>query len=106
MTEWEDQGERLTIPAPALEELLRSGDRRGGRFLERSLLLARRLEGLPLDAASAAEAARLGGEGDRRGDSPGSLELLIAAIIRLHREVLVTRDRDFTRVPGVQIETY
>ncbi len=104
--EWEGQAEALTIPAPALAEFLRSGYRRGGRLLERSLALTRRLEVLPLEAETAEDAARLGGELDRQGRSVGNLDLLIATIVRKHRAVLVTRDHDFQRIPGLHLETY
>ncbi len=103
---WEDQQELLAIPAPALAEFLRFGYRRGGRLLERSLALTRRLEVLALDGDMAEEAARLGGELDRRGTPVGNIDLLIASISRRHRAMLVTRDHDFQRIPGLQIETY
>ena len=104
--EWESQQELLTIPAPALAEFLRSGYRRGGRLLERSLALTRRLEVLPLEADTADDAARLGGELDRKGVAVGNLDLLIAAIVRKYRAILVTRDQDFQRIPGLHLETY
>ena len=104
--EWESQQELLTVPAPALAEFLRSGYRRGGRLLERSLALTRRLEVLPLEAETADDAARLGGELDRKGVTIGNLDLLIAAIVRKYRTILVTRDQDFQRVPGLHLETY
>ncbi|MCI4341684.1 MAG: PIN domain-containing protein [Thermoplasmata archaeon] len=105
-TEWESEAEQLTITAPALAEFLRAGYRRGGRLLDRSLTLSRRLGVLPLDEESAEEAARLGGECDRRGASMGNLDLLVAAIVRKNRGVLVTRDRDFQQIPGLHLETY
>ena len=104
--EWEGQQERLAIPAPALAEFLRSGYRRGGRLLEQSLTLTRRLEVLPLEGDTAEDAARLGGDLDRRGLPVGNLDLLIAAIARRHRAILVTRDQDFQRIPGLHLETY
>ncbi|HTT44651.1 MAG TPA: type II toxin-antitoxin system VapC family toxin, partial [Thermoplasmata archaeon] len=73
---------------------------------EKSLVMIRRLEVLPLDGETAEEAARLGGELDRRGLAIGNLDLLIAAIVRTNRSILVTRDRDFQRIPGLQLETY
>jgi predicted nucleic acid-binding protein len=104
--EWESQQEPLAIPAPALAEFLRAGYRQGGRFLERSLTLARRLPVLSLEEEAAEEAARLGGELDRRGLAVGNLDLLIAAVVRKNRGVLVTRDRGFQRIPGLHLETY
>lgn len=103
---WRSDKERLTIPAPALAEFLRSGYRQGGKVLDRSLALIRRLEVLPLDGATAEEAARIGGELDRAGLAVANLDLLIAAIVRQHRAILVTRDRDFQRIPGLHLETY
>jgi tRNA(fMet)-specific endonuclease VapC len=104
--EWENQKELLAIPAPAFTEFLRSGYRRGGRLLERSLTLTRRLEVLPLEGDSAEDAARLGGALDQRGLSVANIDLLIAAIARKHHAILVTRDEDFQRVPGLHLETY
>jgi tRNA(fMet)-specific endonuclease VapC len=104
--DWEAHREILAIPAPALTEFLRSGYRRGGRLLERSLTLTRRLEVLPLEGDAAEDAARLGGELDQRGRSVANLDLLIAAITRKHHAVLVTRDQDFQRIPALHLETY
>ncbi len=104
--DWEASQEQITIPAPVLAEFLRAGYRKGGPFLEKSLALTRRLEILPLDADAADEAARLGGECDRRGTPVGNLDLLIAAIVRRNRGILVTRDRDFQRIPGLHLESY
>lgn len=104
--EWESQQEPLTIPAPALAEFLRAAYRQGGRFLERSLTLARRLPALPLEREAADEAAGLGGALHRRGLAVGNLDLLIAAVVRKNRGILVTRDRAFQRIPGLHLETY
>ena len=104
--EWEHGQEVLSIPAPALTEFLRPGYRRGGRFLDRCSALTGRQEVLPLERESAEEAARIGGELDKRGRAIGNLDLLIAAITRRHRATLVTRDHDFQRIPGLLIETY
>jgi tRNA(fMet)-specific endonuclease VapC len=104
--EWESLHEHLTIPAPAMAEFLRAGYRRGGRFLDRSLALTHRLEVLPLEADDPEEAARLGAECDRRGEPVGNVDLLIAAIIRKRAGVLVSRDRDFQRIPGLHLESY
>jgi tRNA(fMet)-specific endonuclease VapC len=104
--EWESTSEPLSIAAPAYAEFLRAGYRRGGRFLERSLALGTQLEMLPVDGPAADDAARLGAECDRRGAAIADLDLLIAAVVRRRGAILVTRDSDFARVPGLQIETY
>jgi predicted nucleic acid-binding protein len=104
--EWEATGESLSIAAPVYAEFLRAGYRRGGRFLERSLAFVSQLEMLSIDGAVADEAARLGAECDHRGTSLANTDLLIAAVVRRHGGTLVTRDGDFARVPGLQVETY
>ena len=78
----------------------------GGRSLERSLTLARRLPALPLEEEAADEAARFGEGLGRRGLAVGNLDLLIAAVVRRNRGILVTRDRAFQRIPGLHLETY
>ena len=104
--DWEHHQELLAIPTPALTEFLRSDYHHGGRRLERSLTLTRRLEVLPLVDDAAEDAARLGGDLDRRGLSVGNLDLLIAAVTRTYHAILVTRDQDLQRIPGLHLETY
>ncbi|MEK6988074.1 MAG: type II toxin-antitoxin system VapC family toxin [Candidatus Thermoplasmatota archaeon] len=67
---------------------------------------SRLMEFLEVDAAVAGEAGRLGAELLRRGQGLPTTDLLIAAAARLHGHVLVTRDTDFQRVPGLAIEGY
>lgn len=40
----------------------------------------------------------------RKGRTLSPADLLIAALVRYHRGVLVTRDRDFSDVPGLAVE--
>ena len=103
--EWEGGREHTTVPAPVLAEFLRAGYQTGGRFLDRSLTLVRRLEVLPLDAEAADEAGRLSGECDWRGEPVGNLDLLIAGIVRKRDGILVSRGRDFQRIPGLHLES-
>lgn len=41
-----------------------------------------------------------------KGDPIGDLDVLIAVITLCHDGVLVTRDRHFSRIPGLQVLTY
>lgn len=100
------EGERLAIAAPALTEVLVGAFRQGGRRLAQSLDFVAQLEVLGVNEDIALEAARVGGECLRRGEAVGTTDLLIAATAKQHRAHLVSRDRDFARVPGLILETY
>ena len=102
----DESRERLAIPAPALTEFLTGACAQGGRRLDQALKLASRLEVLPVSGDVAMEAARLGGQAIRGGTPIGTIDLLIAALSRMHRLPLVTRDGDFVAVPGLVIQTY
>ena len=99
-------GERLAIPAPALTEFLVGAFHQGGRRLAQALEFVSELEVLDVTEPISVDAARLGGECSRRGDAVGTLDLLIAATAKHHHAHLLSRDRDFARVPGVMLETY
>jgi predicted nucleic acid-binding protein len=106
MKEIESLGEQATIAAPALTEILTGAHFKGGPVLTDTLDLVSRLEVLEVDAQVASEAGRLGGELLRRGESLPTTDLLIAAASRLRQQVLVTRDSDFRRIPGLAVEGY
>lgn len=99
-------GERLAIPAPALTEFLVGAFHQGGRRLAQALEFVSELEVLDVTEPISVDAARLGGECSRRGDAVATLDLLIAATAKHHHAHLLSRDRDFARVPGVTLETY
>ncbi len=106
MKEIEALGEQVSVAAPSLTEVLISAHFKGGALLGETLDLASRLEVLPIDDPVAAEAGRLGAELLRRGHSLPTTDLLIAAAARLHQHILVTRDEDFQRIPGLAVEGY
>ncbi len=99
-------GERLAIPAPALTEFLVGAFHQGGRRLSQVLEFVSELEVLDVTEPIAVDAARLGGECSRRGESVGTLDLLIASTAKHHHAPLLSRDRDFARVPGLTLDTY
>ena len=106
MREIETLGEPVSMAAPCLTELLLGAHFKGGALLRDTLDLVSRLDVLEVDAAVAGEAGRLGAELLRRGQGLPTTDLLIAATARLHGHVLVTRDTDFHRIPGLAIEGY
>lgn len=99
-------GERLAIPAPALTEFLVGAFHQGGRRLSEALAFISELEVLETTEPISIDAARLGGECSRRGHPVGSLDLLIAATAKHHHAPLLSRDKDFTQVPNLTLETY
>ena len=105
-TEFDKAGERLSIAAPAMAEVLMGAHFRGGTYLRRALELLAGIDVIPAGAEVAAEAGELGAELLRRGVRPAAADLLIAASARLHGKILVTRDRGFSRIPGLAVETY
>lgn len=99
-------GERLAIPAPALTEFLVGAFHQGGRRLSEALAFVSELEVLETTETISIAAAKLGGECSRRGQPVGSLDLLIAATANHHHAPLLSRDKDFARIPNLTLETY
>ncbi len=106
MREIESLGEPVSLAAPSLTELLLGAHFKGGALLRDTLDVVSRLDLLEIDAAVAGEAGRLGAELLRRGQGLPTTDLLIGAAARLHGSVLVTRDTDFARIPGLAVEGY
>ncbi|HEV2316552.1 MAG TPA: type II toxin-antitoxin system VapC family toxin [Thermoplasmata archaeon] len=104
--ELDDSDEHLTIAAPALLEVLEGGYRRGGRYLERVTEMLARFEVLEIGLLEADQAARIGAECISRGQTVPHMDLLIAAACRRQGQVLITRDPDFSRIPGLTVESY
>lgn len=100
------QGERVAVAAPAVTEVLVGAFRQGGQRLSQALDFFAELEVLDVDEGIAIEAARVGGECLRRGEPVGTTDLLIAAAAKKHHAHLVSRDRDFAKIPGLTLETY
>lgn len=99
-------GERLAIPAPALTEFLVGAFHQGGRRLSQALELVSELDVLDVNEPISIEAARAGGECARRGETVGTMDLLVAATARHHHAHVLSRDSDFARISGVILETY
>lgn len=103
---WESRGERTAVPLPAFVEWLRGAYFKGGRTLSAALRFAENLEVLSADVTVGNDAARFGAEAARRGRSLSASDLLIAATVRHHHAILVTRDQDFAGLPGLPVEIY
>lgn len=103
---WLDAGERMTTPAVAAAEALVGAHYRGGKELARFLEFLELLDIIPFEAAEAAEAGLIGAEALRRGEPLLGIDLLIAATARHHRGILVSRDKGFSSVAGLAVESY
>lgn len=104
--ELDTRGEARYLTAPAASEVLVGAYLLGGPYLERTRTLVDSLPLLPFDREAYHEAGRLGSELVRRGTPLGQADLFVAALSIRHGERLLTRDRAFHRVPGLQVETY
>ena len=62
---------------------------------------------LEFDARGAEIFGRVQAELQKRGESVGDMDALIAAVSLVEQQVVVTRDTShFERIPGVSVETY
>jgi tRNA(fMet)-specific endonuclease VapC len=104
--ELSEAGERLAIPAPALTEFLVGAFSQGGRRLAEALEFIAQLEVLDVTEPISVDAARLGAECARRGEQVGTLDLLIASTSKHHHAPLLSRDKDFSRIPDLSLDTY
>jgi predicted nucleic acid-binding protein len=94
------------VAPPAAAEVMVGAHVLGGPYLVRTRLLVDNLPVLPFDRFAYNEAGRLGAELLKRGIALGASDLFVAAITLRHGERLLTRDRSFSRVPGLLVETY
>ncbi|HLC67148.1 MAG TPA: PIN domain-containing protein [Candidatus Nanoarchaeia archaeon] len=100
--------QRLTIAAPAVMELWFGilANNASAREKARVLELFDTLEILPLDRKSAQEAGEIEAALVSSGQQIETEDIMIAAIARVNGEKVVTRDRHYARIPGLQVHKY
>lgn len=96
---------RFVTPAAAAEVMV-GAHVLGGRSRRAAEDLLESLAWLEVDRESCRIAGRVGAELIARGEPLGASDLFIAAVSLRYGQPLITRDRGFTRVPGLRVETY
>jgi predicted nucleic acid-binding protein len=107
-TEWmrERADEPFATPAICSFEVLRGAARAGDDRFDRAVGFLRTLEVLELGLAGAIAAGDLDGQLHTDGTLPSARDTLVASPAREHGYALVTRDRDFEDVPGLDVILY
>ncbi len=104
---WMDnRADPLATPAICAFEVLRGTARAGEDRFDRAVGFLRTLTVLRLDLDAAMAAGRLDGELHGEGTPLSARDTLVASAARTHGYVLVTRDRDFGDVPGLEVAFY
>jgi len=104
--ELEDASEVKCVAGPAAAEVLVGAYYIGGPYLARGKELLDSLILLSLDMDACHEAGQIGSDLLSRGESIGAADLLIAAVSKRHNQRLLTRDRSYSKVRGLTVETY
>ncbi len=104
--ELDSSDEPLEVTPPSAAEVLTGAYFAGGEYLSRTRELLRGLDLLDFDGDACEEAGRIGADLMKRGQTIGWMDLLIAAVSKRHGRHLLTRDLDFSRIPGLVIESY
>jgi predicted nucleic acid-binding protein len=95
--------EQITTLAVCAFEVLCGTARVSDDRFDRAVGLLRTLEVVELDLAGAAAAGTLDGRLHADGEPLSAREALVASPAREHGDTLVTRDRDFVDVPGLDV---
>ena len=102
----EHSDEPFATPAICAFEVLRGAARVGDDQFDRSVGFLRTLEVLELGLAGAIAAGDLDGQLHADGAPLSARDTLVASPAREHGYTLVTRDRDFADVPGLDVVLY
>lgn len=104
--QFKESQETLATPSPCVAEIVRGIAHSSPRIRESAEHLLGQLDIRPLDGRAARLAGTVAAETSRRGEEVNLVDCLVAAIVLSDEGVLVTRDSDFSRVPGLHVETY
>ena len=102
----ERSDERFATPAICAFEVLRGTARAGDDRFDRAVGFLRTLEVIEFGLAGAITAGSLDGRLHADGAPLSARDTLVASPAREHGYTLVTRDRDFADVPGLNVVFY
>lgn len=102
----ERSDEPFATPAVCAFEVLRGAARAGDDRFDRAAGLLRTLDVLELGLAGAIAAGDLDGRLHADASPLSARDMLVASPAREHGYTLVTRDRDFESVPGLEVAFY
>jgi predicted nucleic acid-binding protein len=102
----ERSDERFAVPAICAFEVLRGTARVGDDRFDRAVGFLRSLDVLDLGLEGAIAAGNLDGLLHADGVPLSARDTLVASPAREHGYTLVTRDRDFADVPGLDVVFY
>lgn len=102
----EASGEPTCVTPPASVEVLAGETHVGGKYVEKARELISSLHRLEFDDEAIETTSRLAARLIEKGERLGEGDLFIAGISLRHRQRLITRDRGFARVPGLEVEFY
>jgi tRNA(fMet)-specific endonuclease VapC len=98
--------ERFATPAICAFEVLRGTARAGDDRFDRAVGFLRTLEVIELGLAGVVSAGTLDGRLHADGVPLSARDTLVASPAREHGYTLVTRDRDFSEVPDLDVASY
>ena len=93
----------MTIAELHLGVLLAGDEADRSRRLDTATSVEALFDPLPVDLAIARRYAAMGAEARRLGRKPKVIDLIIAATASIHGVPVYSRDRDFARIPGVDV---
>lgn len=96
----------MHLCAPAVAELRRSAEFRSPAYRRRIDELVDSLDWLDLDTPSCEWAARIASDLASRGERLPGTDLFVAAIALRHGHGVLTRNPEYSRVPGLRLESY
>lgn len=96
----------VCVSPPAAADVLVGASGGNARHLRVAEEFLHALNWLEFDWESCDLAGRIGAELSARGEPLSGPDLFVAAIALQHGQSLLTRDRAFSRVHGLSVETY
>jgi predicted nucleic acid-binding protein len=102
----DSESEVITIPPPALAELLDGACLAGGTYLAKAMPLIAGRDVVPFDTECNLITGQLRPDLRARGVTWPMLDAMIASTVLRHHSILVTGIAGFSRIPGLAVGSY